>query len=178
MDVEFDYIQNIEDMIFLCKRAYGPDYQCNYLFLDFDGVINVPYNDERDYQEEWVFKANIYAMDYLNELCKEFNLKLIISSSWRSMGMEWLEEYLRKSGLDESIKIIGTTDYDDFFRRYQEIYDYLVAHPNFTSLLILDDSPMGPLDKYLLRTTFDTGFKEEQLLLAREMLTKQLEDTF
>lgn len=170
-----NYTENTDAMMAHANKEYGPDYHCRFLFLDFDGVINVPYHDERDLDEDWVFKANCYTMEYLNKLCKEFSLEIICSSSWRSLGLEWVKEYLNKSGLDEDIPVVGTTGYDDLFRRYHEIYEYLEDHPFFTEILILDDSPMGPLDKYQVRTDFMTGFKEEAYEQARILLTKQIE---
>ena len=141
-----------------------------YCFLDFDGVINVPYGDERDFDLEWVFKANTNVMPRFNELCLKYKLKLIISSTWRSLGLDYVKNYLYESGMDENIKVVGRTGYDEHFDRGNEILTYLSKHPRITRFIILDDAPLPELEQWHIRTRFLEGLTEEKKAEAERML--------
>ena len=111
-------------------------------------------------------------MDNLNKLCKMFDFKIVISSSWRISGMDYCKKYLLDSGLDESIEIIGMTKNEEIVKRYYEIYDYLIKFNNFTNFLILDDIYMESLSSYAILTQFEKGFDEEMLKKAIELFNK------
>ena len=95
------------------RDNFNKNIKNNLLFLDFDGVINIPIfnfslftNKEL---EDLYNKANPDRIKNLNKLCKMFNLNIVISSSWRISGLEYCIDYLLKSGLDPSINIVGMT---------------------------------------------------------------------
>ena len=64
-----------------------------YLFLDFDGVINIWYkeNDPRfklkSIKEDDSQFADIPSVKRLSDLCLKYNLNIVISSSWRFAGV-------------------------------------------------------------------------------------------
>ncbi len=158
------------------KKLYGNSYNKNILFLDFDGVINIPVKFSDDLSDEDLINlykfANKKCMDNLNKLCKMFDFKIVISSSWRISGMDYCKKYLLDSGLDESIEIIGMTKNEEIVKRYYEIYDYLIKFNNFTNFLILDDIYMESLSSYAILTQFEKGFDEEMLKKAIELFNK------
>lgn len=141
--------------------------QKNLLFLDFDGVINIPIKDYEQYNEEELINlysfGNKTCMDNLNILCATFDFQIVISSSWRISGLKYCEKYLLESGLNTNIPIIGETKLYGFNKRFYEINDYLINHPDFTNFFILDDLHMGPLHIFALQTNFQEGLSDENL---------------
>lgn len=167
---------NLHNIMKVNKLKYGKDYKYNLLFLDFDGVINVPVLDFDHLTDEELSnlynKANIDRINNLNKLCKMFDLNIVISSSWRVSGLEYCKNYLLQSELDPTINIVGLTKNEGFMKRYIEIYDYLIEHSNFTNFLIIDDLYMHHLDYHAIKTEFEFGFNENKLNEAIELCKK------
>lgn len=140
----------------------------NVLFLDFDGVINVPGvmegKDEKPiiaYYFPSDGKVNqTLALKFVEHFCVNYDYKIVISSSWRRF--ENCEEVLRNSGLSDSVEIIGKTPIDiKYINRGENIEDWLKEHDGVEKFIILDD--MGPeyfpgLEDHLIQTPELTGF--------------------
>lgn len=140
----------------------------NILFLDFDGVINIGNDFKNNQYKEY---ANADCINNLNKLCKKFNLEIVITSSFRFNGLDYCKNYLYKSGLDKSIKIIAATQTEKIMPRHLEIFEYIKSNNSITNLLILDDTNIKNLDSFFIQTNFDTGFNEDCFLLACNMLS-------
>ncbi len=137
----------------------------NILFLDYDGVINT---DLYNYGQE---PFNQACMMNVEKLCKEYDLKIVVTSSWREYND--YPEYLRKSGLSEEIEIRGCTEILHMFRE-DEIKDYLKNHIYIHKFVILDDiKDLGDLEQYHVCTEFDKGFDEEKYLEAKKILDEK-----
>lgn len=138
-----------------------------YLFLDFDGVINVfylegtPEYEEKIKIEEFEF-FDRDCVERLNEICHAYPIEIVLSTSWRYAGIDYCRDYLHKAGLDEDIPIVGVTEEEFYKPRQEEITDYLFAHPDFTGFLILDDGNMKDLTDYLVLTCPIIGLNEEK----------------
>lgn len=120
------------------------------VFVDFDGVLNTPFmkNDEKISCGEDDILNNSHAISNLNVLCKRSDLEVVVSSSWRTKGIQKIREILYNSGLDKEIKVQGLTPFFDYSTfRGKEIDAYLKDRPSITDYLILDD---------------DSDFNEEQ----------------
>ncbi len=135
----------------------------NVLFLDYDGVINIdPYNfGNKPYDE--------HCMANVNRLCKEFNLKIVVSSSWKNYPDYQSRLYV--SGLDESITILGKTDTFGF--REEEIKEYIKEHIHINKFIVLDDARLDELTPYHVRTKFHEGFNDQKYEEARKLLINQ-----
>ena len=147
-------------------RQRNPGKEKNLLFLDFDGVINGP-GFHVEAQKEGLFEKTVElyhpdAVKHLNEIAMEFHTEIIISSSWRHMGLDYCRRYLYHAGLDASVPIIDTTGRDIPYHRYLEIMHWLDAHPDFTNFVILDDLEMNELSDHHVRTSFNTGLNKEK----------------
>jgi len=116
----------------------------NVVFLDYDGVVNIPlwyYDDSNkllctyNYPEDG--KVNSWqAVQWVSEFCERFDYSIVISSSWRSDSN--YQDCLRNGGLRKNIEIIGRTPI--FHKeRGDEITAYLKNHPEVTGYLIFDD---------------------------------------
>ena len=83
------------------------------IFLDIDGVLN----HEKAYEKgecRFIEHGNtryeafsISSKKLLNELIKETGAKIVVSSTWRSKGIDWLKEVWKKERMNG--EIIGIT---------------------------------------------------------------------
>lgn len=147
-----------------------------YMFLDFDGVINVfimegtPEYEEAIQRDIFEF-ADKKAVQRINRLCGDYPISIIISSSWRFAGLPYCQEYLHNAGLDDRFAPADLTNTEVFKLREEEITDYLFAHPDFSGFFILDDGNMPHLREYLVRTDPLHGLDEKKDLQARKILS-------
>lgn len=126
------------------------------VFLDFDGVINIP---SAKFTHSCLAitcshggddKLNDpVAIGLLNALCLATGAEIVVSSSWRTAGIKRMRELLYNSGLDKAIKIQGCTPYSLSYtsKRGEEVKAYLRDRPQIKEYIILDD---------------DTDFTKEQ----------------
>ncbi len=150
------------------------------LFLDFDGVVNVPYRYGTPEYED-AMSRGVYDFfrpeitERLNRLIHDCQLSVVISSSWRTMGVEFCQNSLLEAGFDKDVVIEGTTAVDSFEPRHEEILSYLEEHPDITAFLILDDIPMKELSSYAVETVFEDGYTEDCDRRARKILERQIQ---
>ena len=150
------------------------------LFLDFDGVVNVPYeygtpefNAAMDQGVYDFFRPEI--VERLDQLIHEFDLHIVVTSSWRFSGLEFCQNSLRNAGFSEDVIIEGMTELDDDYPpRWTEILKYLEEHPEISDILILDDLPMHELSDFAVQTVFENGYDEEADRKARSILNRQI----
>lgn len=150
------------------------------VFLDIDGVVNtfqiykeppshIPESQLRLHDGYYVDMcntsslrvSNIQAVTYLDKMCHEFNLKIVISSTWRC-NFEKVKQSLYNSGLSKDIEIIGKTGPHEETRGL-EICRWLDEHgKEIDDFIILDDdSDMFPLHKHLIKTNTYAGITIE-----------------
>jgi len=116
------------------------------LFLDFDGVLNVIPPDHDDFGG--IFHPNF--VENLGRIIEVTGAKLIISSSWRHMGLERLNRMWESRGYPG--EIIGITPDlrwgtpedrlepgEEKYIRGDEIQAILDQKPEITNYVILDD---------------------------------------
>ena len=90
----------------------------NYIFTDIDGVLNTINRNQ------W----NKTSIDLYNRLCHEFNLKPVISSTWR---LNHTKEQLQKIFTEQGITVT-IYDFTDSFPdegRGREIEDWILKNP-------------------------------------------------
>lgn len=133
----------------------------NILFLDIDGVINLdPTNHTGPFKAE-------EQINNLNELCLEYDFKIVVDSSWRSHSD--YKDILYNSGLKYKIPIIDRTEHLDYDRE-TEILKYLETNHYVDLFIILDDNDFNELSKYHVKTETDKGFTKEKLEEARRLI--------
>lgn len=158
-----------------CQLLADQD-QKKIIFLDFDGVINTMYYQDKSgkripIQFSLPFNpfhlANHYAIGLLNDLAVTSKAVLVITSSWRFDPD--CNNYLHESGLDPAIIIEGKTEQAD--TRDGAIFNYLRNHPNFFSFVILDDMPtMHQLNPWFVRTNSIVGLTDHDCKRALDIL--------
>ena len=151
------------------------------LFLDFDGVVNVPYEYGTP-EFDAAMAQGVYdffrpeIVERLDRLIHEFDLHVVISSSWRYSGMEFCQNSLRNAGFSEDVIIEDLTVLSEGMPpRYLEILEYLEDHPRISEILILDDLPMHGLSDYAVQTVFEDGYDEAADWQARAILNRQIQ---
>lgn len=128
------------------------------IFLDIDGVVNtlqiykeppahIPKEQLKLVEGYYVDicspsqkrVSNLQAVTILDKICHEFNLKIVISSTWRLGHYSETIEALRKAGLSEDIEILGATPNSPTHFRGEEIKTYLDMHKEIDDYIIFDD---------------------------------------
>ena len=141
------------------------------VFLDFDGVLTVPATNFRT--------ASAESIRYLNELTDKTGAKIVVTSTWRLGGFEYVKEILGSWGATG--EVIGITP--DLTKRNKaifvdasrgnEICEFLrkmTEQPE--NFVILDDeSDMWPYSGFLILINHEIGFSEIDLEKALAMFS-------
>lgn len=151
----------------------------NVVFLDFDGVVNIPYwsYDETDklvcrFNSSSDGKVNNFqACQWVSEFCERYDYKIVVSSIWRNFDDNYAK-YLYNGGLRKNIEVIGRTPYGDK-QRGDEITEWLSKHPEVENYLIFDDdSDMTIHMDRLVKCDSYVGFTLRELNKAEEIHKK------
>jgi len=112
------------------------------IFLDIDGVLNVIPKSHDDFggtfHEDFV--------ENLRQIIDETGAKIVISSSWRFSGLEWMQKMWQFRNLPGDVIDVTTAfadkklnlNYWDVVRGH-EIKVWLDAHTDIENYVILDD---------------------------------------
>jgi hypothetical protein len=135
----------------------------NIIFTDIDGVLNTVNRND------W----NKNSIDLYNKLCKEFDLKAVISSTWRlNHTKSQLQNIFNEKGVE--VEIIDFTDSFPDEGRGREIEDWIFNNSH-SKFIIIDDSVRDIIAWGLpnvVRCRGWIGFSQEEYELARELLLK------
>lgn len=151
----------------------------NLIFLDVDGVINSVdnlikiYNETHKSYSGYSYPFDSNCLENLKKLVLETNSKLIISSTWRLSlkGKNRLLQELKEYELDRLV--IGYTPFlasnrNDEIKAFLSNFDCIT--PNF--IILDDDSCLGDLMPFLVKTNRQVGLTEENVQEAIKKLTK------
>lgn len=145
-----------------------------YGFLDFDGVINVfPSPGTPQYERLLEQQAKDFqfsdpdCVKRLSDFCIDYDMDIIISSSWRYSGLDFCKDYMYKGGFSKKARIIDTTDLEIDFNRELHITDYLLEHTDYLGYLIFDDLMMPHLTTHLVKCETLSGYTAERDIIAR-----------
>jgi len=138
------------------------------VFVDFDGMLNTfPHNGNGLKLE----KVPVINLEYL--LKKVKGLKIVVSSAWRSHGLEFCREALKEHGIDPR-KVVGITGEELLgtkMHRGNQIECWLARHPSVKDFVILDDSrDMEPFLDKLVRTSPMVGLTQDDVEKAISIL--------
>lgn len=145
----------------------------NVVFLDYDGVVNIPMWDEQgescNYSHPFGGRVNCFqAVQWVSEFCQKFDYNIVVTSTWRSSRN--YKECLINGGLRKGIKILGKTDRLNDKSRGEEIQKYLHDHPEIDKFIIFDDeSDMGQLKDHLIQCNSVVGFTLVEFENAKQL---------
>jgi hypothetical protein len=139
------------------------------IFLDFDGVINpiTFHNSASGFSKAAC--ANLQSI-----LVKDANVRIVISSAWRRLGIEKCREILKEHGVD-STKAISVTDADggwDPQNRTEQIQRWLDAHKSVKQFIVLDDYPMPKFGDNYVKINSYVGFTQKEAEISLRILCK------
>lgn len=141
------------------------------LFLDFDGVLNTGISPYRDEFGDLFDPASVRE---LKRIIESANPAIVISSSWKMLGLGTLREMWRDRGLPG--RIFGITPSDasnEMMMRGEmpspklkgaEIQQWLDEHPDYTHYVILDDEDVAQDDmqrSHLVQTNPSIGISTQ-----------------
>jgi hypothetical protein len=151
------------------------------LFLDIDGVLVTAANwidASRQTLGDDPPVASPVAVAALNRILREAGAQIVVSSSWRKFGRRYLDRCFARWKVQSPIFSM-TPDMSRQQRvisigapRWLEIDTWLRTTGTPRKFVILDDEhDMGPLQPYLIQSTFQQGLTEELADKAIAMLS-------
>ena len=172
-----------------------------YLFLDIDGVVNTlmiysePIKGRKMIEKDGFYfdmchpedkrVSNEFAIRWLNKVCLEYNLKIVLTSTWLiGHKIKDIEKCLRNSGLDDRIDVYGGTYSGKFDSRGIQIEDWLLGNGysiDDTVFVILDDDAdmigfTRDLTPYLVQCNTYNGFTINEYSKSCELLDKLINE--
>lgn len=118
----------------------------NYVFLDIDGVLNDTTNRiEKDPKYKYRQSNDICKtlVRILNKLYDYVEYDIIVSSSWRVLGIDMLQPIFNEVGIRGNI--VGVTDYIIGSDRGFEINKYIEEN-NIENYVVIDDDVCDIMD--------------------------------
>jgi hypothetical protein len=167
-------------------RSYGLN-QNSYIFLDIDGVLNTEDHLRRQISE----KGRSTRMDWcpiacnnLSRLCKKFECKIVITSSWRhEFDLDELKQIFESNGISRelvldvtpSVAVISDEDNDDYCMG-NEIQQWLEEKSELDSpyLIICDKSDVLESQSLrLIQVDKEDGFANpDSMIMAVQILAR------
>lgn len=143
------------------------------IFLDLDGVMITGSYQKRSTQFEG-YRFTPSCVDNLKQMMEKTGAKIVVTSTYRMAGFEYLRKMFEANGLTEGL--IGQTPVIEYSIRGEEIRQY-IEESHFDpsnaveQFVILDDhDDMGELLPYLVQTHWVSGLDEEAKEKAIDML--------
>ena len=156
------------------------------LFLDIDGVLNTCWWDRKTPVDKYGYAFDPNAVANLRRIVEETGASIVISSSWKCMGLSQMEEMWDVRNLPG--KIVGITpnsvsdellvnaDIDSielFHIRGEEIKEWLTRHGKHVShYVIIDDmdNMLPEQQAHFVHTNPEVGITEENAVQAITIL--------
>lgn len=139
------------------------------LFLDIDGVLNLWPAPSRSGNFHKPACVNLEML-----LNKVPDLNIVVSSAWRSKGLETMKDILKNNGIDPRrvVDITGheqSTDVKD--HRGFQVEKWLERHPDVRVFVIVDDeTDFVPLRDRLVKTDKYVGLTQSNVEKMLEIL--------
>jgi hypothetical protein len=132
------------------------------VYADFDGVIFTFGN--------YNFSA-VACKNFQSLLDQAPDLKIVISSSWRLLGLDQCKKTLDANGID-STRVVDITGQEGD-ERGDQIKAHLARNPQITHYVIVDDESdfTGLMDR-LVKTNPNIGFTEADVKKALDILKR------
>ena len=149
----------------------------NIIFLDVDHVLNSVNKLIEVYKKTgrphsgYAYPFDEKCLRNLKLIVQETDAKIVITSTWRKdgLGRITLSRILKKHDLDDIV--IGLTPILPGKERGDEIKQFLSGLSEIPNFVILDnDSDMGELTPFLVKTNWRVGLTEENVREAIEKL--------
>jgi hypothetical protein len=145
----------------------------NVLFLDYDGVVNVPMWNENGTKCSYGYpsegKVNSFqACQWVSEFCQKCNFQIVVISTWRKRDN--YKECLYNGGLRKNVEVIGKTESLYPKTRGDEIRDWLSKHSEVDKFIIFDDELIDGLEDKQIHCAHSCGFGESEFHQAVQLI--------
>ena len=160
------------------------------IFLDIDGVLNTTYwynqMSMSTPKDKYGYAFDPNAVANLKRIIDETGADIVISSSWKSLGLTELENMWQERCLPGTVlgitpnsvsdELLLNADLDNmelFHIRGEEIKEWLSRHgKNISNYVIIDDvdNMLPEQQKYFIQTNPEMGITEDIALLAIKTL--------
>ena len=135
------------------------------LFLDIDGVMTA---DEGTINNEKLYSFSSSCVEVLNEILSSNNVKIILTSSWRTVfDVEKQCRIFKENGVKQLP--MGQTKDLGYKHRNLEIKNYL-ENRKVESFVILDDMYLEGFDDNFVLIDLRKGLSEENVEKINEIL--------
>lgn len=135
------------------------------IFLDFDGVVN---NHRTFMLFDHNIKIDIFCLDLIKEIVVKHNLKIVISSSWRTLGLDFIKDKFNRVNRVDFLNFL----HDDWCtknlsgKRGFEIEEWLKRHESIEKFICIDDDSDFLESQPLLLIDRSVGFQNiDQIIL-------------
>lgn len=141
------------------------------LFLDIDGVLNLWPKPRRT----GIFdKTACINLEFLLNKVPDSNI--VVSSTWRSKGLDKMKEILQSNGIDPR-RVVDVTGHeqskDHKDHRGYQVELWLERHPDVKSFAIVDDNTdFVPLMHKLVKTNKYGGLTQSKVEKLIELLNE------
>lgn len=141
------------------------------IFLDFDGVLNRFWTEPRE-----LYRLDNDLVTLFIDTVKEVNAKIVISSSWRRQGIDFIIDKLKEKNASELLEYLHEdsicpdkySPHDNETFRGKEINWWLENHKDeHIKYLILDDESDFFDDQPRLQIVPDIGFSNIDTLFVK-----------
>lgn len=147
------------------------------IFLDVDGVLNNRKTTRKTTQTLYPF-VGIRHIKNLKRIINSTGARIVLSSDWRcdrdnpECNEDFLE--LKHELLRWGIHFYGFTPEIESGHRGEEINLWLLAHPEVSNFVILDDrEDIEPNTDHWVKTTMDTGLGKKETEDAIKILLEK-----
>lgn len=161
------------------------------IFLDINGVLvtrsfwnQLKLENKKARGDDHYHLFDPTCVRNLEKLIEETGAKLVISSTWRYIGILKLRNLFKDRKISGEIIGLTTTErFEDSSSIYsgesrgRQIQEYLDTHPEIENYVIIDDDAdmMDCQLENFVNTKFDTGFNDEAFEKALKILKKRNE---
>jgi hypothetical protein len=136
------------------------------IFLDIDGVlvnrnhqISIDYIDDKD-DKLPVFDPKVVSL--INEIQQTTNSSVVVTSTWRTVGLEKIQEIFKKRGIGD---VVGITPIGfEFENRSQEISRWIYEN-DVEKYVIIDDMDIDGLYDNLILVDPEFGLTSNKEII-------------
>lgn len=169
----------MQDPYYVDPLSTPPVNPFGVLFLDIDGVIctdRTYYAYAQDKTKSILRTWDPISIKLVNRLCMDYNLEVVVSSSWRQIHDVPL--ILLTHGFQGNFhKDEKTPQRMSSNTRGCQIHEWLDNHPDINNFIILDDEADGIMDSNLqpfhIQTDHENGFLTSNWRQARRVMDLQ-----
>ena len=137
------------------------------IFLDIDGVLATEECSQKPHHKIFAYPFDAECVSVLNDILRETNAEIILSSDWRLMynnDLTILDELFKHNGVIKSPIDVTPSLRKGQYQRQAEIQNYINSNTEkIKSFVILDDALITIFPENFVKCNLTEGVKEKGL---------------